>query len=292
MNIKPERNTLYSKYEDFRLSFLPSDKKKVLILGMTGAGKSSLLNCLSGIPLEQKIVENDEDDFFESESYEISCPGQIFPIGHDAVSQTQQTCWSWVKWMGNEAGQDIILIDSPGLCDSHEKAKKHMPDWQAKMKKIGALHLILIVLPDITNPRFTKQEHDFLSELNIAFDVGAFDVWNNVAICFSKCNENSKSTWASHAKKIRKQLPLVIKKEFNTDCDVPIFFFSTIRGQMPRSKVNMIENLLNYINTRKPLETEEVKEIKNQHMRRLEAEKREKIKEQELIKTNEQKREA
>ncbi|KAI6046489.1 hypothetical protein EDC04DRAFT_1477179 [Pisolithus marmoratus] len=82
----------------------------ILVVGPTGSGKSSFVSRASGIP----------DDI----------------VGYDLVSKTSEI--SAVKYADEESGQDIVLVDTPGLSNTlkdDSEVLRMFTGWSRKLKK-------------------------------------------------------------------------------------------------------------------------------------------------------------
>ena len=86
-------------------------------MGLTGAGKSTLINCIARGP-ESVEFDDDTGNFKQSDEF---LGNKTFSIGHELVGHTQ--CPGFGKIKGEEgvdAEDDVYIIDCPGLCDSNK----------------------------------------------------------------------------------------------------------------------------------------------------------------------------
>ncbi|XP_059211563.1 GTPase IMAP family member 7-like [Centropristis striata] len=119
-----------------------SDTKRIVILGKTGAGKSSVANTIFG--------------------------KELFKIGDTASSETRE-CQAETKSVN---GRRITLIDTPGFFDTD------IPEEELKAEIVRCItecapgpHAFLIVLKV---ERFTKQEQDVITRISQYFSEEVF----------------------------------------------------------------------------------------------------------------------
>jgi len=100
--------------------------KRIVLIGATGAGKSTLANILAG--------KGPNDD--------------LFPAGHAMKSMTHVTTVKKVKWRGEEDSFDLDIVDTPGLDDTRgpKKDGENMAAMTKELKKLGHVNLFLIVI--------------------------------------------------------------------------------------------------------------------------------------------------
>ena len=80
---------------------------KVVVIGSTGSGKSSLVNTLSGCQNEFKVSASKQ-------------------------SETSQTTKKELTWRGSN--RKVIFIDTPGLADTEGRDTKHIAEMVVTLK--------------------------------------------------------------------------------------------------------------------------------------------------------------
>ena len=140
---------------------IPEHIPRVLVIGETGCGKSSLCNKLAGIyyksvekstkkngKKKKKKEEDDSDSSSSSEDdddieYNIEIGGkkeEIFESGSSNASVTQETKWAQIRLLHGdledkkEEKQELIVIDTPGLNDGNvENGILHRKELESKL---------------------------------------------------------------------------------------------------------------------------------------------------------------
>uniref|UniRef100_A0A3B3YFH1 AIG1-type G domain-containing protein n=1 Tax=Poecilia mexicana TaxID=48701 RepID=A0A3B3YFH1_9TELE len=124
------------------LFFSLPENMRIVVLGKTGAGKSSLLNTLSG--------EN------------------AFEINHTAKSGTR-TCEAKSKTV---VGKNLLLVDTPGFFDTDRSEEDMKPEIVKCITECSpGPHAFLIVLQ---LGRFTEQENDIVNKITQYFSEEVF----------------------------------------------------------------------------------------------------------------------
>ena len=92
---------------------------KVVLIGSTGSGKSSLANTLCGLKNE-------------------------FIVGGNIESVTSETLCKLISWKNTES--QAYIIDTPGLADSLGRDSIHIAEMVLKLREIKEVNAFLIVL--------------------------------------------------------------------------------------------------------------------------------------------------
>ena len=120
---------------------------KIVIVGQTGVGKSTLANVLLG-----------ED---------VNCENCTFPICNDYESCTKETTYATGKWLGS--GLDFTIVDTPGFGDSDNDDNNLIDEMMQTLKETieGANTLVLLV--DGSDERFDASLQQMMREMQVTF---------------------------------------------------------------------------------------------------------------------------
>jgi energy-coupling factor transporter ATP-binding protein EcfA2 len=213
------KSQLYTTLEDF--SRMNPEWKRVLVLGATGSGKSTLLNTLGGWKLMQSKVDYSykwsDDTLFES-----SC---------GCESKTQKTAFANMCWFGNP-NRKFIAVDTYGLDDSEavdiddpsscEKLGVMATDLHNKLQKMGYVDAVVILHNDVHGNRLNPLMYTMLKMTAEKFSDCGNDLWRNVVIAYSKCNEADIS-WRGGLEAKKKELQASIREKIpSCTIDIPV----------------------------------------------------------------------
>merc|ERR1719295_1483248 len=130
---------------------------RMVILGQTGTGKSTLSNVLLGQPFD--------------------CKNCTFPVCNGLDSCTKETKYATGSWLGN--GANFTVVDTPGFGDSDQDDNDLIDEMMTTLKDAvkSANTLMLLIKGDQT--RFNTALQQMLREMEALF--GRM-FWNNVII--------------------------------------------------------------------------------------------------------------
>jgi len=191
-------------------------KPRVVLLGGTGVGKSSLGSRLLGISNHT----GKEADCSQSEEKPHS-----FGVGHRSVSHTNKTTWLVGHYLGNPANPCITIIDTPGTGDTEGRDCDHAVAISKGLQEIGGIETFLLLYKG-TNVRFDEAMQEELQRYQSLFGqqffdnvVTGFTFWGHSQREISKrlknnhLNETVKhSTWNNQYKEkldIKQEIPSV-----------------------------------------------------------------------------------
>jgi len=197
---------------------------RIVIVGSTGVGKSSLANVLLGCD------PNDKD----------GCGN--FEVCHDMDSCTKETSYGVGRWLGR--GSNVTVVDTPGFGDSDSEEEmliEEMIDFLSNT--IDHADTILLLL-DGRMTRFKKGLQTMLKRMTIIFGK---DWWDHVVIgasywyfdaASSKVRELTTKDETWFKTQITSQLcdKLHVCKDFN-------FVFADSQSQLVRNKGDRLQQL-------------------------------------------------
>ena len=126
---------------------MDGEPKRVVFVGVTGSGKSSLCTALTG------------------QTPESSC----FEIGESASSMTVVCKRSQHKWFGEEDKEDFVCVDTPGLDDELGRDDEHINGIIKELKDMEYVNAVVLVL-NSENTRFSTSLQKMIKEFEKAFD--------------------------------------------------------------------------------------------------------------------------
>ena len=222
--LRLQKDVIYSTLEDFERA--DPDAKRLAVIGVTGAGKSTVLNCMGG----WKYVQRAANDFqYEWEEKDGVAP--LFEARADCDSCTKKTSFANLEFCG-DASRPVIAVDTPGHDDpagaeienaeAREKMGELAADLHNKIKALGHVHAIVVLHNDVHSNRLNPATYTILKMIGEKFAKAEKSVWKHVVVCYSKCNAHETS-WRSGLAKKKKDLQAEIRNKIETcDVDVPV----------------------------------------------------------------------
>jgi len=130
---------------------------RIVILGQTGAGKSTLANVLLGLPLD--------------------CQNCTFEVcdGHDSC--TKSTKYAVGSWLGT--GHEFTIVDTPGFGDSDNDDNLLIDEMIHVLKDIVRAANTLLILVNGEEERFDFSFQQMLREMQALFGES---FWNNALV--------------------------------------------------------------------------------------------------------------
>jgi len=173
---------------------------KIVVLGNTGVGKSSLCNMLAGNQNAFKVGD------------EGTSQTQL-------TSETQLTVYKEFKLMGKPDGIKLLLVDTQGLSDTGGDAKdmQHIKNMVERIRELETIDLFLLCL-DGMNPRFTAYVQSTISLFSDIFP----DFLHHTVMVFNKWNipqQERKATLMTNYRQL-------ISRNFNHN-NIPCFFIDS-----------------------------------------------------------------
>lgn len=222
--VRAEPEKLYATMEDFRRA--DPTLKRMLVVGGSGAGKSTLLNILGG----WKFVQDPRTYEFEWELKRGNPPLFRSEVSDRAV--TEKTEFAHLHWFDDPA-RLFTAIDTQGLDDPdctdlekdevREKIAEMAADLHHKLLAMGHVDLILVLHNDVYSNRLNPAVYEVLNMVDQKFAKASENVWEHVAIAYTKCNTHDLSWRSGLALKKSQQQQAIRQKVAGCDVNVPIF---------------------------------------------------------------------
>ena len=168
--LRLQKDTVFATLEDFER--VDPDAKRVVVIGVTGAGKSTVLNCMGGWGFVQKPPD------YEFEWQEKDGVDALFEARADTDSCTKKTSFANLDWLG-DAERPVVAVDTPGHDDpagaeieskeAREKLGEMAADLHNKMKALGHIHAILVLHNDVHSNRLNPATYTVLKMIGEKF---------------------------------------------------------------------------------------------------------------------------
>ena len=205
---------------------------RIVILGQTGAGKSSLANVLLG---RDKNYQNDDS----------TTKNGCFLVKKGNVPTTKSTCPLQRNWLGNTSHPNITVIDTPGFGDKPEEDRKTIDglvEWLRDHVKF--VHVFMIAFPQ-GEERLTNSLREMLRQFQ---DIFGDEFWANTILVATKWHYNRvavnrrKEKGASEKWWINMINQEVLKKELNVRHELDAVFIDTYYNKEMEYEVNKFKD--------------------------------------------------
>ena len=244
--------------------------KRMMILGETGVGKSSLANVLLGRPHQ-----------YNGAGHLNGC----FKVGwggtNDGKGVTRATCYDSQHWLGNELNPKVTIIDTPGFGEDAENEQNTIDGIIYKAKtEIKFIHAFVLVIKK-DESRFKKSMKDMLKILETMFGQ---DFWKNTILEFTWWSFNpplhKKQLDKENEESLARKWNGILKKGFHLESDLPAVFIDSHYNQtIPEESANFskyTDELYKFAETKDAFECKDIKQAKteiHELLEKIEAEK-------------------
>ena len=179
-----------------------SNEKKtynICALGNTGVGKSSLLNMLGNVQVDEK-----------------------FEVGAGANAQTNEVECKYKTFLGDPSEINLCLVDTQGLWDplGDQKDIQNIRSMVTAMRRLKTIDLFLYCIEE-TNPRFTS----YIQETITLFDSIFPDFLDHTVLVFNKSDKEKEM----QREKLANQWNDTFKRVFGlpNDKEIQCFFLNS-----------------------------------------------------------------
>ena len=131
----------------------PLVEPHLVIIGATGAGKSSLANVLLGSPPD--------------------CEDCMFPVCSGGDSCTKETSYAEGRWVGE--GEEYTIVDTPGFGDSDNDDNDLMNEMVKALKDVIKTANGFVLLFNGQDERFDAKAQQMIREMEALFGKGFWD---------------------------------------------------------------------------------------------------------------------
>jgi len=227
-------------------NLVDNGRKKILVIGKTGTGKSSLCNVLCG-------ADHDAD---------------LFPVSAEAMSCTQRTFFCEAFFYNNKE-EPFSLIDTIGFDDpDKDDDAKIIAELVLKLKNGCDFVNLFVIAVNGQNPRL---DGSLLGMIKIFEGMFGQDFWKQVVVLFTRMpmDEKAKKKREKNSKQSDDELAqkymAEVAKRFKHGKQIDyVFLDSCFDKEDPEEKRcfdQAMDKLLNALNAAKPLPTSKVQEV-------------------------------
>jgi len=246
--------------------------KRMMILGETGVGKSSLANVLLG-----------RHHQYNGTGHLNGC----FKVGwggtNDGKGVTRATCYDSQHWLGDESNPKVTIIDTPGFGEDAENEQNTIDGIMYKAKtEIKFIHAFVLVIKR-DEARFKKSMKDMLKIFEAMF---GHDFWKNTILEFTwwsfnpDLHEKQLNNMDVDEESLAKRWNVILKKDFHLESDLPaVFIDSHYNKTIPAEMANFskyTDELYEFAKNKDAFECKDIKQAKteiHELLEKIEAEK-------------------
>jgi len=159
--------------------------KRIVIIGQTGVGKSSLANFLLG-----------REKDFDGKGFKDGCfkVGGLQGYGNEGNVVTTATCHDTGHYLGDASKEEITVIDTPGFGDEMEEEVRTINGIVDVLKNMTYVNVFVICVRESDN-RLNRAMEGMLNTFQKMFGKG---FWKNVVI--------ETTFWNHHSANVKKRL--------------------------------------------------------------------------------------
>merc|ERR1712037_341791 len=227
-------------------NLVSNGRRKILVIGKTGTGKSSLCNVLCG-------ADHDAD---------------VFPVSAEAMSCTQRTFFCEANFNKNKE-EPISLIDTIGFDDPDtDDDAKIIAELVLKLKNGCDFVNLFVIAVNGQNPRL---DGSLVGMIKVFEGMFGQDFWKQVVVLFTRMpmDEKAKKKREKNSKQSDDELAqkymVEVAKRFKNGKQIDyVFLDSCFDKEDPEEKRcfdQAMDKLLNALNAAKPLPTSKVQEV-------------------------------
>ena len=232
-----------------------SESPRIVILGATGVGKSSLANVLMG-----------RDKNYKGKGFKNGC-FKVLGLNNMGESITKKACIDQGNWLGNHTMPKFTMIDTPGFGNDLEEEEKTIESLVNVLKdEIRFIHAFIISFKQQDN-RMTASLRNMIGLFQKMF---GDHFWKNAIL------EATHWNYHDHSVKMRAlsdppilenwwkdQFNNLFAKEYELNYSIPAVFIDTYYNKSNPGEVKKFEfytkKLWKFAKSRQPFECKDIK---------------------------------
>eukprot|EP00928_Gymnodinium_smaydae_P023528 TRINITY_DN19385_c0_g1_i1.p1 TRINITY_DN19385_c0_g1~~TRINITY_DN19385_c0_g1_i1.p1 ORF type:complete len:418 (-),score=118.05 TRINITY_DN19385_c0_g1_i1:107-1198(-) len=250
---------------------MDSAHPRLVVVGCTGAGKSTLVNSLGGLRCVCKSGKDDSVSFEWSET-------PIFDTGASTAGVTQYTSFANMNFLGAEE-KPFVCVDTPGHDDpagvgiagndktaeaAREKLDQQAGDLHDKLQKMGFVNALLVVHNDVHSNRLNPATMEILQKIDQMFSKSDTNVWDHVIMAYSKCDADARG-WRAGLDDKKAAMQKELQKNFpKCKAKIPIVCLSGVcfdEGADKKAPAGDFDQLWTFLSKRPKLSTENIQKF-------------------------------
>lgn len=278
--LKAEPDTIYITKSDFERA--DPDHKRIVVVGESGAGKSTFLNIIGGWAYECRPDPKPADeDNTKNEWTQKGGKDKIFETRFASEGVQREAQLAHLKWFDN-ADRPFIAVDTVGVMDpgtrnvddskAQDDVKRVLVDIHDKLEALSTIHTIAVIHNDITSCRLKQGVSQVLEMLSEKFPEEAM-VWRHIVIVCTRCNSVDRG-WRDQLEERKKEVREGIYKMFPQckeqlgKADLPVFAVGALtKPGKNASEEAGYKELWDFVDKAAPMSTGKLKQWSGDHQK-------------------------
>jgi len=224
---------------------------RIVILGATGVGKSSLANVLLG-----------RDKNYDGSGFAGGC----FRVSTGLDSITKDTCADQGYWLGDNTTEMVTVIDTPGFGDTLVKEEKTIENLVTTLRdEIKFVHVFVIAFKQTDN----RMTHSLRSMISLFEKMFGKKFWDNAILEATHWNHGEDASRIRNESRRplteqfwTEEFNRILKTEYSLEKDLRSIFIDTFYHEESLKETEMFQKntrmLWDYAVSREPFECKDI----------------------------------